>query len=107
MIWQDFVFLAGNVFSVAVLAPTLRDRSANVPLGTSLPSLLIGFVYGTAFLTMGMTFSAVGAVLTGLIWGLIAVLRSPTDRSDLRAAVEGRLKSDSNSARTASPPRAD
>lgn len=103
MMWQDLVFLAGNVFSLVVLAPTLRDQTANVPLGTSLPSLAIGFVYGTAFFTMGMTFSAVGAVLTGLVWGFIAVLRSPTDLSDLVASLRRR----STSAPSGSPPHAD
>ncbi len=77
MMWQDFVFLAGSIFSLLVLVPTLRDPLANVPLGTSLPSAAIGIVYGVTFFTMDMTFSAVGALLTGLIWSLIAALRSP------------------------------
>lgn len=77
MMWQDLVFLAGNVFSLAVLVPTLRDEMANVPLGTALPSALIGLVYGGAFLTLGMDFSAAGAILTGLMWSSIAYLRSP------------------------------
>lgn len=75
--WQDIIFLAGNVFSLAVLVPTLRDEMANVPLGTALPSALIGLVYGTTFFTLGMGLSAVGAVLTGLMWSCIAYLRSP------------------------------
>ena len=82
MIWQDVVFLAGNVFSLLVLVPTLRDEMANVPLGTALPSALIGGIYGTAFLTMGMTLSAFGAMLTGLMWSLIAYLRSPNPLAD-------------------------
>lgn len=77
MMWQDFVFLAGSTFSLVVLAPTLTNRQANVPLGTSVPSSLIGFIYGTTFFTMEMTFSAVGAVLAGLMWSLIATFRSP------------------------------
>jgi hypothetical protein len=82
VIWQDVVFLLGNIFSLLVLVPTLRDEMANVPLGTALPSALIGVVYGTAFATLGMTLSAVGAVLTGVMWGLVAVLRSPTPFGD-------------------------
>lgn len=77
MIWQEFVFLAGNVFSLFVLAPTLRDSMANVPLGTALPSAFIGVVYGATFLSLGMTFSAAGAFVTGVLWGLVALLRSP------------------------------
>ena len=78
MIWQDLVFLAGSVFSIVVLAPTLKDRTANVPLGTSLPSALIGVVYGASFYSMGMAFSASGSLLTGVLWAAIATLRSPS-----------------------------
>ncbi|WP_244605305.1 hypothetical protein [Halorussus halobius] len=77
MMWQDAVFLCGSVFSLVVLVPTLRDSMANVPLGTALPSASIGFVYGAAFFTLGMTMSALGSLLTGLMWSLIAALRSP------------------------------
>lgn len=77
MMWQDAVFLVGSVLSMFVLVPTLRNPMANVPLGTSLPSALLGIVYGTAFLTLGMTLSAVGSLLTGLLWSLIASRRSP------------------------------
>lgn len=77
MIWQDLIFTAGSVFSIVVLAPTLKDKMATIPLGTSLPSALIGLVYGSAFFTMGMTFSAAGSFATGVLWSLIAALRSP------------------------------
>jgi hypothetical protein len=77
MMWQDLIFLAGSVFSLVVLVPTLRDRMANVPLGTSLPSATLGIIYGTTFLSLGMTMSAAGSLLTGLMWSVIAVLRSP------------------------------
>jgi len=49
MMWQDLVFMFGSGLSIIFLAPTLRDSSARVPLGTSLPSMGIGFVYGTTF----------------------------------------------------------
>lgn len=79
--WQDVIFLAGNAFSLAVLVPILRDEMANVPLGTALPSALIGLVYGVTFFTLGMELSAAGAVLTGLMWSVIAYLRSPHPKS--------------------------
>lgn len=75
--WQDLIFTAGSVFSIIVLAPTLKDRMASIPLGTSLPSALIGLVYGSTFFTMGMTFSAAGSFATGVLWSFIAALRSP------------------------------
>ncbi|SNZ11691.1 hypothetical protein SAMN06269185_1375 [Natronoarchaeum philippinense] len=75
--WQDFVFMAGSSLSVLFLAPTIRDTSARVPLATSLPSMLVGGVYSMTFLTLGMTFSALGAAATCTMWTLIAALRSP------------------------------
>ncbi|MBZ6494962.1 hypothetical protein [Natrinema longum] len=77
MMWQDFVFMVGSGLSIVFLAPTLRDSSARVPLGTSLPSMGIGFVYGLTFVTLGMRFSAAGAVAAGTMWSLIALFRSP------------------------------
>ncbi len=77
MMWQDLVFLAGSVFSLAVLVPTLRDSMASVPLGTTLPSATIGVIYGVTFFSLGMTLSAAGSFLTGVMWSLIAYLRSP------------------------------
>lgn len=77
MMWQDLIFTAGSVFSIIVLMPTLKDRMATIPLGTSVPSAVIGLVYSTAFFTMGMTFSAAGSFATGVLWSLIAALRSP------------------------------
>lgn len=82
MMWQDLVFLAGSVFSLLVLVPTLRDSMANVPLGTSLPSATIGVVYGVTFFSLGMTLSATGSVLTGVMWSAIALLRSPNPLTD-------------------------
>lgn len=77
MMWQDITFLLGSVFSLVVLLPTLRSPMASVPLGTSVPSAIIGLVYGFTFFTLGMPLSAVGAGATGLLWSLIAAVRSP------------------------------
>nr|WP_321111308.1 hypothetical protein [Halorussus salinisoli] len=81
--WQDLVFLAGSVFSILFLAPTLKDHTARVPLGTSLPSAALGVVYGASFYSMGMAFSASGSFLTGVLWAGIAALRSPSMSSTL------------------------
>ncbi len=77
MMWQDLVFMLGSSLSIVFLAPTLRDSSARVPLGTSLPSMGIGFVYATTFFTLEMSFSAAGALAAGTMWSLIALFRSP------------------------------
>ena len=62
MMWQDLVFMAGSSLSLIFLMPTLRDSMAHVPLGTSLPSATIGFIYGGTFLSLGMTFYGIGAM---------------------------------------------
>lgn len=79
--WQDLIFLAGSSFSIVVLAPTLKDKMANVPLGTSVPSALIGVIYAFTFFTLGMTFSATGSMIAGCMWSLIAAFRAPEDRT--------------------------
>ncbi|MFC4540678.1 hypothetical protein ACFO5R_01900 [Halosolutus amylolyticus] len=88
MMWQDLVFMLGSGLSIVFLAPTLRDATANVPLGTSLPSMGIGFVYGLTFLSLGMAFSAAGAIAAGSMWALIALVRSPQGLSGRLARVE-------------------
>lgn len=107
MIWQDVVFLAGNAFSLAVLVPTLKDEMANVPLGTALPSAIIGLLYGVTFFTLGMGLSAAGAVMTGLMWSCIAYLRSPRPGvvTDDQPAVDGGSVTDETP--TATPNAAD
>ncbi|MFC4249587.1 hypothetical protein ACFOZ7_22090 [Natribaculum luteum] len=81
MMWQDLVFLVGSSLSIVFLAPTLRDRTARVPLGTSLPSMGIGGVYAFTFSTLGMSFSAAGAAAAATMWSLIALYRSPGAQS--------------------------
>lgn len=91
MMWQDMVFMLGSIFSLFVLVPTLRDSMAHIPLGTSLPSATIGVVYGTTFYTLGMPLSASGAYLTGVMWSLITLLRSPHPFDDFVSAKLGTL----------------
>ncbi|APW97267.1 hypothetical protein CHINAEXTREME_05540 [Halobiforma lacisalsi AJ5] len=81
MMWQDLVFLIGSSLSVVFLAPTLRDSDACVPLGTSVPSMTIGYVYSLTFASLGMTFSATGSFTAGSMWALIALFRSPGAQS--------------------------
>lgn len=76
--WQDFIFLTGSIISIVSLTPTLRSAVASVPLATSLPSALIGIVYGLTYFSLGMTFSALGALAAGLMWSLILAFRRPT-----------------------------
>ncbi|MFP8955542.1 hypothetical protein ACLI4Y_02355 [Natrialbaceae archaeon A-CW3] len=89
MMWQDMIFMIGSGLSIFFLAPTLRDAAARVPLGTSIPSMAIGVVYGVTFATMDMTFSALGALAAGSMWALIAVFRSPGRQSPTLTRTDG------------------
>ncbi len=84
LMWQDLIFMIGSALSVLFLAPTIRDVSARVPLGTSIPSMTVGGVYAFTFSTMGMTLSAVGAMATAVMWTVIATLRSPRGDSAMQ-----------------------
>lgn len=75
--WQDLIFLLGSIFSIVSLTPTLRSAVASIPWATSLPSAAIGLVYGTTYMTLDMTLSAVGSLLAGLMWSLILLFRRP------------------------------
>ncbi|WP_408956959.1 hypothetical protein [Natrinema sp. 74] len=75
--WQDFVFLAGSALSIAFLAPTVRDATARIPLGSSVPSMTIGAIYAFTYATMGMSFSAAGSLGVATMWSLIVCYRSP------------------------------
>lgn len=77
MVWQDFVFMAGSLLSVAFLYPTLRNAAARVPRATSVPSMLIGGAYSFTFFTLGMRFSALGAFAACTMWSLIVWFRAP------------------------------
>ncbi len=77
MMWQDLVFLAGSALSIVFLAPTARDATARIPLGSSVPSMSIGAIYAFTYATMGLTFSAVGSLGVAVMWSLIVCYRSP------------------------------
>lgn len=77
MAWQDLVFMAGSLLTVAVLIPAVRNVDARIPLGTSLPKVALGGVYAVTFATLGMDLAAVGLFATGVMWFLIAAYRSP------------------------------
>lgn len=83
MMWQDLVFLAGSVLSIVFLAPTIKDATARVPLGSSVPSMTIGAVYAFTYGTMGMTFSAAGSIGVAVMWSLIACYRAPGEQTGM------------------------
>jgi len=98
MVWQDMIFLAGSLLSVGFLAPTIRNAGACVPRATSVPSVVIGFVYSLTFLSLGMEFSAFGSFAACGMWSLIVYFRGPEidefDLSVLPERITGRNTAD-------------
>nr|WP_273736936.1 hypothetical protein [Natrinema soli] len=76
--WQDLVFLGGSVLSIVFLAPTLRDKTAQIPLGSSMPSMTIGSLYTITSATLRMRFSVLGSAAVAIMWSLIVCYRSPS-----------------------------
>ncbi len=81
MAWQEMIFLTGSLLSVGFLIPTIRNAGACVPWATSVPSVVIGFVYALTFLSLGMNFSAFGSIAAGAMWSLIVYFRGPESSS--------------------------
>ncbi len=71
------VFLVGSLLSVGFLIPTVRNAGACVPRATSVPSVVVGFVYSLTFLSLGMEFSALGSFAACTMWSLIVYFRAP------------------------------
>ena len=92
MNWQDAVFLGGSIVIRISLVPTLRDQDANVPLSTSVPSVIVLFFQTLAFSSLGMTASAAGTGMGFGLWTLIARYKSP-DGAPLRRTVLRRVTS--------------
>ncbi|AEH35930.1 hypothetical protein [Halopiger xanaduensis] len=89
--WQDLVFMAGSLLTVAFLVPALRDVTTRIPLVTSVPKAALGAVYAVTFATLGMDLAAVGLVATGVAWSLLAAYRSP--RAAIRTPSRGTTQS--------------
>jgi pilus assembly protein TadC len=69
--------IGGIVFTLLVL-PTLLDDEATVPRKQSIPTSIVLFAFFTIpYGCMGLVFPAVSSTLGSLLWGLVAVYRSP------------------------------
>jgi len=77
MPWQDLVFLVGGFIGAAVLWPGILDSDAAWPRKSSVPTAVMLGAYTVAFYTLGLHLSALGSVLTGLTWAVIAVFKTP------------------------------
>lgn len=77
--WQDLVFMVGGFVFAALLLPTLRDSSSQVPRTTSIPTTTVLVLYVFTFATLDMWLSAAAQLLSATAWFCIALWRAPTD----------------------------
>jgi uncharacterized SAM-binding protein YcdF (DUF218 family) len=75
IIWQDLVLTGGAFVFAALLVPTLRDRSAEIPRTTSIPTGVTLVIFSGTFSTMDLYLSSIANLLTAAAWFLIAAYR--------------------------------
>lgn len=75
--WQDIIIAVGNVALAGVLLPTVADSAAAVPRWTSVPTAAVLYTFAATFATMGLTLSAIAALLSAILWSAIALWRAP------------------------------
>lgn len=77
MVWQDYVFAVGGIFLAAVLIPTVRNKTAQIPLTTSASTAAALWVYSYTFYTLELFLSAAATLVSAALWTFIAVKRRP------------------------------
>jgi len=81
-VWQDIYFmLAGWAFGLLVY-PILRDEDASVPRWSSVPTATLLYGHVIAFTTLGLYLSALGSLLTALMWTALAIWKAPSGGSE-------------------------
>jgi hypothetical protein len=82
MLWQDLVLSLGGFFVAATQVPMLR-AAEKPPLATSLPLVFILSAISVALFTLDLKLAALGCVIQGTLWAIMAITRG---RSLRRAA---------------------
>lgn len=77
--WQDWVMTAGAFIFTALLVPTLKDSSAEVPRTTSVPTAITLIAFSYTYLTLDLYLSAISNFFTAILRILIAVYRPIRD----------------------------
>lgn len=76
-VWQDFVFMIGGFILAALLIPTVMNSDSQVPLTTTIPTIVILLLYIVTFASLDMWLSAAAQFFGVIMWVLIALYRSP------------------------------
>lgn len=85
MLWQDVVLSLGGFFVAATQVPMLR-AAEKPPLATSLPLVFILTAISIALFTLDLKLAALGCVIQGTLWAILAVSRRRATRAARVAA---------------------
>lgn len=73
--------IGGFIFNILAL-PTLFSEDAAIPKIQSIPSsIVLFFCFALPYYTIGFHLSAIANTTGALLWGLIAIYRSPEDKT--------------------------
>jgi len=67
MIWQDWLFMAGNIIFIAALVPAVLSKE-KPPIKTSLMTGATVAAFCVGFATLGLWFSAVAQAIVSALW---------------------------------------
>lgn len=74
--WQDNIFLLGNLLFATTLIPLLTNPKTYVPRKTSATTAAILYTYAATFATLSLPLSTAASTLTALLWTIVAIKRS-------------------------------
>lgn len=74
MLWQDVVLSLGGFFVAATQVPMLRAVE-KPPLATSTPLVFILTAISIALFTLDLKLAALGCVIQGTLWAILAITR--------------------------------
>lgn len=94
MVQPEHVFLVGAAFQIAVLLPMLLDSETIIPRETSIPTMLIWFVYSATYFAISFRIAAVANVVGGSLWALVALYRGRPSEQDVEYVTSGLLPGD-------------
>ena len=77
--WQDWVFTVGSIAFWFALVPMIR-ATHKPPKMASLQTSVVLYAYGLTFLTLGLFFSSITAIVTASLWLTLLVQKMLQDR---------------------------
>ena len=78
--WQDYVFALGSVVFIVALMPAVKSKE-KLPLGTSIPTAVILFLFAICYATLHLWFAMATTLGTATQWSLLAIQKLRQSKS--------------------------